>query len=94
MAKTSIKTNMNTFEKLLKDHNKKITNPTALKNINVVINAISDTDSDIIKAIDMGIYALNAESLGEIRRINKIASTKNIVMDCFRNSNNWHTLLA
>lgn len=48
---------------------------------NIVFGGPSKTDSDIETAINMGIYALNAESLGEIQRINKIAGTKNIVMD-------------
>ncbi|QEN05371.1 diaminopimelate decarboxylase [Thiospirochaeta perfilievii] len=48
---------------------------------NIVFGGPSKTDSDIETAIDMGIYALNAESLGEIRRINRIATTKGVVMD-------------
>lgn len=48
---------------------------------NIVFGGPSKTDGDISMAIDMGIYALNAESLGEIKRINRIAKSKNTVMD-------------
>lgn len=47
----------------------------------IVFAGPSKTDLDIAKAVDMGIYALNAESLGEIKRINAIAATRNKVMD-------------
>ncbi|MDC7220348.1 MAG: diaminopimelate decarboxylase [Spirochaetales bacterium] len=48
---------------------------------NIVFGGPSKTDEDISKAIDMGIYALNAESLGEIKRINRVAQSKGKVMD-------------
>lgn len=48
---------------------------------NIVFGGPSKTDEDISTAIDMGIYALNAESFGEIKRINKIAKSKGKVMD-------------
>ena len=48
---------------------------------NIVFAGPSKTDEDISVAIDLGIYALNAESLGEIKRINKIAGSKSRVMD-------------
>jgi diaminopimelate decarboxylase len=48
---------------------------------NIVFGGPSKTDEDIAKAIDMGIYALNAESLGEIKRIDRVAKAKNTVMD-------------
>lgn len=48
---------------------------------NIVFGGPAKTDEDIAMAIDMGIYALNAESLGEIKSINRIAKLKNKVMD-------------
>jgi len=48
---------------------------------NIVFAGPSKTNEDISMAIDMGIYALNAESLGEIKRINTIAEGKGKVMD-------------
>lgn len=48
---------------------------------NIVFGGPSKTDEDISMAIDMGIYALNAESLGEIKSIDRIAKQKNRVMD-------------
>ncbi|WP_028973700.1 diaminopimelate decarboxylase [Spirochaeta cellobiosiphila] len=48
---------------------------------NIVFAGPSKTDEDIRKAIGMGIYAINAESIGEIQRINKIATEQNKVMD-------------
>lgn len=48
---------------------------------NIVFAGPSKTDEDIAMAIDMGIYALNVESAGEIHRINKIAAERNVVMD-------------
>ena len=48
---------------------------------NIVFGGPSKTNSDIKTAIDMGIYAINAESLGEINRINKVASELSTVMD-------------
>ena len=47
----------------------------------IVFAGPSKTDEDITMAIEMGIYALNAESVGEIKRINEIACAKNRVMD-------------
>lgn len=41
----------------------------------------SKTDEDISMAIELGIYALNAESVGEVERINEIARSKGSVMD-------------
>lgn len=48
---------------------------------NIVFGGPSKTDEDISMAIDMGIYALNAESLGEIKSINRIAKQKDRIMD-------------
>lgn len=48
---------------------------------NIVFAGPAKTDKDLEMAIDMGIYAINAESIGEIRRINSIAKSKNVVMD-------------
>ncbi|MBN2618690.1 MAG: alanine racemase, partial [Spirochaetales bacterium] len=48
---------------------------------NIVFGGPSKTNEDLEIAIEMGIYALNAESLGEIKRINSISSKKNVVMD-------------
>lgn len=48
---------------------------------NIIFAGPAKTDEDISMAIEMGIYALNAESLGEIKRINRIAAEKNRVMD-------------
>ena len=48
---------------------------------NIVFAGPSKTDEDISMAIDMGIYALNAESAGEIARIDRIARSKGKVMD-------------
>jgi len=48
---------------------------------NIVFAGPSKTDADISMAVEMGIYALNAESIGEIRRINRIAGSKKKVMD-------------
>ncbi len=48
---------------------------------NIVFGGPAKTDSDISKAIDMGIYAINAESFGEIKRIDRVAKSKNVIMD-------------
>jgi diaminopimelate decarboxylase len=48
---------------------------------NIVFAGPSKSAEDISLAIDMGIYALNAESIGEIRLINQIASSKKKIMD-------------
>ncbi|MDA3812079.1 MAG: diaminopimelate decarboxylase [Spirochaetaceae bacterium] len=48
---------------------------------NIVFAGPSKTKEDISLAIDLGLYALNAESAGEINRINEIARNKNKVMD-------------
>ncbi|OQY36711.1 MAG: diaminopimelate decarboxylase [Spirochaetaceae bacterium 4572_7] len=48
---------------------------------NIVFGGPGKTDLDIEMAIDMGIYAINAESLGEIRRISRIANKKGVVQD-------------
>ena len=47
----------------------------------IVFGGPSKTDEDITMAIDMGIYAINAESIGEIIRIDRISQLKNVVMD-------------
>ncbi|MGL1890543.1 MAG: diaminopimelate decarboxylase [Spirochaetaceae bacterium] len=47
----------------------------------IVFGGPSKTDEDIEIAIDMGIYAVNAESINEIRRIDRVASSKNTIMD-------------
>ena len=41
---------------------------------NIVFAGPSKTDGDISMAVEMGIYAINAESLGEIKRIDRIAA--------------------
>lgn len=48
---------------------------------NIVFAGPSKTFEDISMAVEMGIYALNAESVGEIERINEIARSKKTVMD-------------
>ena len=40
---------------------------------NIVFAGPSKTNADITKAVEMGIYSINAESLGELGRINEIA---------------------
>lgn len=42
---------------------------------NIVFGGPAKTDDDIRMAIEMGIYAINAESLGEIKRINRVAES-------------------
>lgn len=48
---------------------------------NIVFAGPSKTDEDITTAVEMGIYALNCESLGEIQRVDKIAGSLGRVMD-------------
>ncbi|MBN2656842.1 MAG: diaminopimelate decarboxylase [Spirochaetales bacterium] len=47
----------------------------------IVFAGPSKTDGDIAMAVEMGIYAINAESVGEIRRINRVAASLSRVMD-------------
>ncbi len=47
----------------------------------IVFAGPSKTFEDITMAVEMGIYALNAESVGEIKRIDEIAASHDTVMD-------------